>query len=102
MGSNGTPDPWHIVDVQALDVATVSLVIAQLEVSPRADQLVYRESEVDALWTLADMALKKGRTNAGKWLELLWEAHDHVGDGNPVEARSALVRLRDSLGEAEV
>jgi len=100
-GAAGVPDPWRIIDVQALDPATVSAVIRQVEVSPQADQLAYRESEVDALWTLADMAVKDGQPGAQEWLELLWVAHDHVGDGNHPEALAALEQLRDALTAAQ-
>jgi hypothetical protein len=96
----GAADPWRIVDVQTLDAATVSAVIGQVEVSPQADQLAYRESEVDALWTLADMAVDEGQAGAREWLELLWEAHDHVGDGEHPQALAALQRLRDALAAA--
>ena len=99
-GPRGGADPWRIVDVQALDARTVELVISQVEVSPRADQLAYRESEVDALWTLADMAVDDGLPGASEWRELLWEAHDHVGDGNHPQALDALARLRDALTAA--
>lgn len=99
--SDGERDPWRIVDVQSLEPSTVAAVISQVEVSPRADQLAYRESEVDALWTLADMAVNNGRAGAQEWLELLWEAHDHIGDGNHAQALDALVRLRDLLAAAE-
>lgn len=94
---NAGGDPWRIIDVQTLDAATVSLVIGQVQASPRADQLAYRESEVDALWTLADMAAKDGQAAAQEWLDLLWTAHDHVGNGNHSEAIAALGRLRESL-----
>jgi len=97
----GGADPWHIVDVETLDVDTIGLVIRQVEVSPRADQLAYRESEIDALWTLADMAAQAGDTDASEWLELLWQAHDHVGDGDRTQALAALTRLRDRLAETE-
>jgi hypothetical protein len=97
----GGADPWHIVDVETLDVDTVALVIRQVEVSPRADQLAYRESEIDALWTLADMAAQAGDTDASEWLDLLWQAHDHVGDGDRTQALAALTRLRDRLAETE-
>lgn len=97
----GGGDPWHIVDVETLDVDTVVLVIHQVEVSPRADQLAYRESEIDTLWTLADMAAQAGDTDASEWLELLWQAHDHVGDGDRTLALAALTRLRDRLAETE-
>jgi hypothetical protein len=90
-------DPWRIIDVLSLDVETVRRLVAQIEVSSRAEHLVYRESELDALWTLADMALRRGEAGAREWVDLLWEAHDHVGDGEPTKALDALARLLDTL-----
>lgn len=92
-------DPLRVVDVRVLDAETVNRVIAQVEVSPQADHLAYREAEVDALWSLADMAAKAGQTGAPALVELLWEAHEHIGDGNQGEAITALVRLRDTLAD---
>jgi hypothetical protein len=97
--NGGGADPWHIVDVETLDAETVAMVIRQVEVSPRPDHLAYRESEIDALWTLADMAVRAGDAGAREWLDLLWQAHDHVGDGERAEALAVLTRLRDRLGE---
>lgn len=90
-------DPWRIVDVEVLDAETVARVIRQVEVSVEPDQLVYRESEVDALWTLADMAAKAGDADASEWLELLWRAHDHIGDGEREAALAALETLRKRM-----
>ena len=90
-------DPWRIIDVQSLDEATVRLVTAQIEASSGAEHLVYRESELDALWTLADMELKNGEPGARERVDLLWEAHDHVGDGELAKALDALAGLLDTL-----
>jgi hypothetical protein len=90
-------DPRRIVDVEVLDADTVSAVIAKVDASVHADLLAYRESEVDGLWSLADMAVKEGRRNAEQWLSLLWTAHDHIGDGEREQALVALRALRDML-----
>jgi hypothetical protein len=95
-------DPWRIADVEVLDAETVGRVIRQVEVSTDPDQLAYRESEVDALWTLADMAAQAGDRDAPALLELLWEAHDHIGDGHRDAALTTLVRLRERLCERGV
>jgi hypothetical protein len=92
-------DPRRIADVEVLDAETVGRVIRQVEVSTDADQLAYRESEVDALWTLADMAARAGDRDAPVLLELLWEAHDHIGDGHRDAALTTLERLRERLCE---
>ncbi|MBO0685806.1 MAG: hypothetical protein J2P45_21890 [Candidatus Dormibacteraeota bacterium] len=99
MDANGTAgaNPYHIVEVRELEPLTVSRVIAQLEVSTEFEHLVYRESELDALWSLADMAARAGRPGAERALALLWQAHDQVGDGRPAEAVEALAELRDLL-----
>jgi hypothetical protein len=94
-----TADPWRIVEVEVLDAETVGRVIRQVEVSVEPDQLVYRESEVDALWTLADMAARAGDRDAPQWRELLWQAHDHIGDGERDKARTTLETLRDRLAD---
>jgi hypothetical protein len=90
-------DPRRIVDVEVLDADTVSAVIAKVDASVRADLLAYRESEVDGLWSLADMAVKEGRRNAEQWLSLLWAAHDHIDDGDRERALVALEALREML-----
>jgi hypothetical protein len=98
-GGGGQANPWHLVEVRELEPVTVSRVIAQLEASAEFEQLVYRESELDALWSLADMAARAGRPGASRSLGLLWQAHDAVGEDRPAEAVRALVELRGHLAE---
>lgn len=94
-----TADPQGVVVVQELDPETVELVISLLHRSTRFDHLVYRESEIDTLWSLADMQVRAGRTGSKNLRQILWSAHDLVGDGRPdaaaVELQQLVVRLRN-------
>ncbi len=95
-------DPMHVVRVEELAPATVETVIAQIEASTTADHLVYRESELDALWSLADMAVRRSEPGAVVLRQLLWSAHDLVGEGRCHEAVAELRRLIAELGRREV
>jgi hypothetical protein len=88
-------NPWHVVDVRRLDRRTVTAVIGQVEASQGLDQFAYREAEIDALWSLTDMAVRDGRAGAAEALALLWTAHDAVGEGVKQRAITALMRLCD-------
>jgi hypothetical protein len=91
-------NPWHVVDVERLDPATITAVIRQVEVSEGIDQLAYRETEIDSLWSLAHMAVRDGRPGSDEALALLWTAHDSVGTGAKQTAITALTSLRDLKG----
>jgi hypothetical protein len=100
-------NPSNIVPVQDLSPATLRALIALLEASTSFEHLVYRESEMDALWTQADMAVRSARArNAAvaevEGLELLFTAaraaHDLVADEEPAQAAA---RLREVLTLAE-
>lgn len=91
-------NPWHVVDVERLDPATITAVIRQVEVSEGIDQLAYRETEIDSLWSLAHMAVRARRPGADEALALLWTAHDSVGSGAKQTAITALTSLRDFEG----
>ncbi|MBO0688919.1 MAG: hypothetical protein J2P40_05005 [Candidatus Dormibacteraeota bacterium] len=89
------PDPSQPLAIRELDAATVASVIQYLGASSRPEHLVYRESELDALWTLADMATRSPGSGAGPlgWLDRLWRAHDLIGEGRCAEAAAELERL---------
>jgi hypothetical protein len=100
-------NPSNIVPVQDLLPATLRSLIALLEASSSFEHLVYRESEMDALWTQADMAVRSARArNAAavevEGLERLFAAaqaaHDLVAEEAPAQAAA---RLRDVLTLAE-
>jgi hypothetical protein len=92
-------DPWHLVEVEELDTATVRLVLEQLAVSDSCEHFAYREAELDALWSIADIAAQAGRPGAAHAVDLLWEAHDSVGNGEVERALNALERLIDHLDQ---
>jgi hypothetical protein len=100
-------NPSNIVPVQDLSPATLRALIALLEASTSFEHLVYRESEMDALWSQADMAVRSARArNAAaaemERLERMFAAaraaHDLVAEEAPIQAAA---RLRDVLALAE-
>jgi hypothetical protein len=95
-----SPNPLHLVKIEELAPATVETVIAQIEVSRTADHFVYRESELDALWSLADMAVRRSEPGAVV-RQLLWSAHDLVGEGRGHEAVAELRKLIAELERQE-
>lgn len=97
--AESTANPWHIVDVKELDVETVRAVMGQVKVSNSSDHFTYREAELDTLWSIADMAVTAVEPGADSALQLLWEAHDLVGDGEIAEGVRALERLAEVLAE---
>ncbi|OLT18868.1 hypothetical protein BJF78_11825 [Pseudonocardia sp. CNS-139] len=66
--ANGVPagpaNPWFVVDVERIDATTVARVLRQVRASEGLDQLAYRETEIDALWSLVDMAVRAGMPGA--------------------------------------
>ena len=51
-------NPAHIVTVNDFSEETLRELIAALEVSTEFEHLIYRESELDAVWSIAGFALK--------------------------------------------
>jgi hypothetical protein len=98
---SGPANPWFVVDVERIDATTVARVLRQVKASEGLDQLAYRETEIDALWSLVDMAVRAGMPGAEVALALLWTAHDAVGTGDVDTAVEALTRLRDLSGLEE-
>jgi hypothetical protein len=97
-----TADPLDVVRVEALTPRTVEDVIDRLEASRDFDHLVYRESEVDALWSLADMAVRRREPNAQTLLDLLWAAHERIGEGRTTAAVTELNSVVHELRQAAV
>ncbi len=97
-------DPTRIVAIQDYTPATLQAVIAQLECSTAVDHFVYRESELDALWSLLEVALRAARQRRAPAAEVarlerlfqaVREAHDLVAAEAPLAAAS---RLREVAG----
>jgi hypothetical protein len=97
-----TADPLDVVRVDELVPGTVEEVIDRLDASTDFDHLAYRESEVDALWSLADMAVRRGEPGAETLVDLLWAAHERIGEGRPGSAVTELQRVVTELRQAAV
>ncbi len=94
-------DPTRVISVQDYTPATLQAVIAQLERSTSVDHFVYRESELDALWSLLEVALRTARQQRAPAAEVahlerlfqaVREAHDLVAAEAPL---AAAARLRE-------
>lgn len=88
-------NPAHIVSVLDFSAETLRNVIAHLEVSTEFDHFVYREAELDAIWTITSYFLVNEphsidrdlvrRLHAG-----VHEAHDFVAESRPAAAADVL------------
>ena len=91
-------NPEHIVSVRDFSPETLREMIAHLEASTEFEHLVYRESELDAVWSITGFALKH-ETNAiqreaiARLHEIAEVAHDLVADHRPKEAAEILRSL---------
>jgi hypothetical protein len=88
-------NPAHIVSVQDFSPDTLRSVIAHLEVSTEFDHLVYREAELDAIWTITDFfLLNEPRSNQSESVRRLHagvhRAHDFVAEHRPAAAAEVL------------
>ena len=93
--SSGEVNPAHIVPVTNFSADTLWSIIAHMEVSTDFEHLVYREAELDAIWSIAGFflvnepassereAVKRLRAGAHK-------AHDLVAECRPEEAAKVL------------
>lgn len=91
-------NPEHIVSVRDFSPETLREMIAHLEASTEFEHLVYRESELDAVWSITGFALKREcdamqRTNLARMHEIAHVAHDLVADRRPKEAAELLRSL---------
>jgi hypothetical protein len=91
-------NPAHIVTVNDFSDDTLRELIAALEVSTEFEHLIFRESELDAVWSIAGFALT-GEPDAirremiARLKETALLAHDLVADRRPKEAAKALKTL---------
>jgi hypothetical protein len=90
-----TLNPAHIVPVTDFSPETLRNVIAHLEISTDFDHLVYREAELDAIWSITGFVLGNEpsltkRGHAARLHEVAHVAHDLVADRRPAEAAAVL------------
>jgi hypothetical protein len=96
---NGVPrsevNPNHIVPVTNFSADTVWSIIAHMEVSTDFEHLVYREAELDAIWSITGFFLvNEPNSNQVEAVRRLHagahKAHDLVADRRPAEAAMVL------------
>ena len=93
--SRSEVNPAHIVPVTNFSADTLWSIIAHMEVSTDFEHLVYREAELDAIWSITGFFLVNepdsnqreavSRLHAGAH-----KAHDLVADRRPAEAAMLL------------
>jgi hypothetical protein len=88
-------NPAHIVTVTDFSPDTLRNLIAHLEVSTDFEHLVYREAELDAIWSITGFVLKNERNSTArgavaKLHQISHVAHDLVADRRPREAAAVL------------
>lgn len=96
-------DPSNIVPVEGFSPEAIGSIVSQLENTTSPDHLIYREAELGALWSQADIALKRARQRGEtaeeverleNRLRAAMDAHNLVAEGYPVQAAA---RLREAL-----
>ena len=91
-------NPAHIVTVTDFSAQTLRDLIAHLEVSATFEHLVYREAELDAVWSITGFFLAS-EGNPAKRDALLrlhqfaHQAHDLVAQKRPRDAAGVLRAL---------
>ena len=88
-------NPGHIVTVTDFSPETLRNIIAHLEVSVDFEHLVYREAELDAIWSITGFVLKyepdsERRQGIARLHGIAHMAHDLVADRRPGEAAEKL------------
>ena len=88
-------DPAHIVPVANFSADTLWSIIVHMEVSTDFEHLVYREAELDAIWSITGFFLvnepHSSRSEAVRRLHAgAHEAHDLVADRRPADAAIVL------------
>lgn len=87
-----------ILPVESMSDLVIQTLVDRIQRSRTEEQFIYRESELDELWRLLDVAVREGIHDGTHGEEQLRQirdavhrAHDLVGmDGKPLEAAAAL------------
>ena len=88
-------DPAHIVSVRDFSHETIGRMVAHLEVSTDFEHLVYREAELDALWSITGFFVTNEpdsdqRETAMRLHNSAEQAHDLVAQRRPGDAAGVL------------
>ena len=100
-------DPAHIVPVIDFSAETLQSIIALLEISTDFEHLVYREAELDAIWSITGFFLaQEKRSDQFNFVERLHtaaqEAHDLVAEGRSADAAARLRHFLSANGDGHV
>lgn len=88
-------NPSNVVPVEDFSSETLQNIIDHIEVSDQFEHFVYRESELDAVCRLVEMAIKEEQRRGAnpeqierleRIMRAAREAHDSVADEKPKEA----------------
>ena len=84
-------NPAHIVAVRDFSAETLKTIVDLLEVSTAFEHLVYREAELDAIWSITGFFLtqtpdQRRQEEVMRLHDDAQRAHDLVGEGRPREA----------------
>lgn len=104
MSAESTSSLDDVWPVEQLTAEVMRKVADRIAVAESFADLIYRESEIDALWSLADIEARDakagGSGDADRKAELLskiGQAHDLIPEGNCAEAAEILRQAVDLL-----
>jgi len=88
----------EVLPIENFSDLTIQMLADRLQRSTTVEQHIYRESEMDELWRLLDIAVRSGDPDGVRsaarlaaMRDAVHRAHDLVGmDGKPKEAAEAL------------
>ena len=88
-------DPTDIVTIRDFSVDTLKNIVEHLEVSTEFEHMVYREAELDAIWSITAFVLVNDpdstqRAAVMRLHDVAHEAHDLVADNRPRDAARLL------------
>ena len=95
VGVGADPDPAHIVRVIDCSPDTLAGILAQMECSTTFEHFVYREAELDAVWSITDFLLRSEKDAAARAAiaelhRVVHRAHDLLGERRIAEAIASL------------
>lgn len=93
--SSGAVNPGHIVAVIDFSAETLREIADHIEASTRFEHFVYREAELDAVWSLTGFAMLQERdaskrAAAAQVRDAAHRVHDLIGEEKPREALETL------------
>lgn len=97
----------RIYQVTELTPQTFTGIAERLDAATTFEDQIYRESEIDALWTLVDIQVRQaelaghdGAEALATWVglrERLWTAHDLIPEGRCRESAAILRELAETI-----